>query len=239
MPRSSSPPSPTGGSKPSPSEAQEKRRPAEAKFAADPRHSRRARRERGSARASSSASPPKPSDVVEQAIAKRDRQARRLDRRQRCFRGRDGRPPQPRSPDHRATASKTGRKSRKEEVARRLVARIAARSRLSRRPCTGVRRDADRPPAQFLAIEQMDLPGLIVANADDRVDRQQAPRSCRRSPSARRARQAPRNCRNPRRRTRRRRSSDSRASPGTARPAPGTAPRRRRRAGRRARRRRR
>ena len=61
----------------------------------------------------------------------------------------------------------------KDEVARSLVARIAAGFRLSRKPCSRVRRNADRAPAQFLAVEQMDLPGLIFADPDDAVDRQQ------------------------------------------------------------------
>ena len=61
---------------PSPTKLKKGDGSAAAQVRADPRHPRRARRKRLGARASSSASPPRPSDVVEQAIAKRQREER-------------------------------------------------------------------------------------------------------------------------------------------------------------------
>ena len=56
---------------PSPTKLKKGDGPPQLQLRADPRHPRRARREHRSARACWSASPPRPNDVVEQAIAKR------------------------------------------------------------------------------------------------------------------------------------------------------------------------
>ena len=205
-------------------QAQEGRRPAAAEVRCRPATSSPSSAQATGARACSSASPPRPSDVVEQAIAKRI--AKRADwivanDVSGDVMGGD------RNRVHLVTAR--GRRglagSGKDEVARRLIARIAAGARLSRRPCS---RDPAGCGSRASSVSRRRTGGACPAWSSPmptmRVDRQQRREAADRRRSARRARRAPRNCRNPRRRTRRRRSSGSRASSGTARPAPGTGP---------------